>query len=472
MTSPISKNQIVTIATPALGDRTYLVHDGGEAAVIDPQRDIDRVLDVAGELGVRIVLVAETHVHNDYVTGGLALAAATGATYLVAAGEQVDFERTPAADGASWPVGRLTLAAMATPGHTPGHLAYVLADADGTPQAVFTGGSMLFDSVGRTDLVSAEATDGLTRAQYHSVRHLAGLLPEDAAVLPTHGFGSFCAASPTTSVASTIGEQRRANMALVIDEEDRFVAELLDGLVDHPGYYAHMAPLNRQGPGLPDLSLPRVADPATIAARLAEGGYVIDLRNRRAFAANHVQGTLCFELNDPLATYLGWTIPWGAELTLLGETADDVIAARRHLSRIGVDDVAGHAIGGPEAWTTGTLTSYAVASFADLAAALDRGDTPVVVDVRRVDEWSKGHIPGAHNLPLGSFRTHAGELPDGHIWVHCAAGYRAAVAAGFVDRAGRDVTLIDDAWANAVALGLTTTEDEAARERPEVRTRS
>jgi hydroxyacylglutathione hydrolase len=447
---------IVTIATPALGDRTYLVHDGGEAAVIDPQRDIDRILDVAAELGVRIAIVAETHIHNDYVTGGYALAAATGAMYLVAADEAVDFERTPAVAGEAWRVGGLTLTAVATPGHTRGHLAYVLAGADGTAAAVFTGGSMLFDSVGRTDLVSAAETDALTRDQYRSVRHLAGLLPDAAEVLPTHGFGSFCAASPTTTVASTVGQQRAANLALIVDDEDRFVREVLDGLVDHPGYYVHMAPRNRQGPGPADLSLPVVADAATIAARLAAGDFVIDLRTRRAFAAGHVRGTLCFELNDPLATYLGWTIPWGSELTLLGATTDDVLEARRHLSRIGIDHVAGHAVGAPPDWTTEPLAGFAVASFADLAAALERGDRPVVVDVRRLDEWAVGHIPGAFNLPLGSFHSHVNEVPEGHIWVHCAAGYRAAVAASFVDQCGRPVTLIDDTWAHAVELGLTT----------------
>jgi hydroxyacylglutathione hydrolase len=453
--SPTS-GQIVTVETPALGDRSYLVHDGRQAAVIDPQRDIDRIIALAGELGVSIVVVAETHVHNDYVTGGLALARATGATYLVAAGEEVDFERTPAADGGSWPVGALTLTAVATPGHTPGHLAYVLAGADGSAEAVFTGGSMLFDSVGRTDLVGDDRTDALTRSQYRSVRHLAGLLGEDVDVLPTHGFGSFCAASPTSTTASTIGQQRHANMALIIDDEDSFVRELLAGLVDHPSYYAHMAPLNRRGPGAADLSLPGVADAATIRRRLDDGGYVIDLRNRRAFAAAHVRGTLCFELNHPLATYLGWTLPWGAELTLLGETAEEVVEARRQLSRIGIDRLAGHAVGAPADWTAEPLASYPVAAFTDLAAAIAAGEAPVVVDVRRPDEWAAGHVPGSINLPLGSLRQGLGELPAGPIWVHCAAGYRAAVAAGFADRAGRDVTLVDDAWAHAVELGLST----------------
>jgi glyoxylase-like metal-dependent hydrolase (beta-lactamase superfamily II)/rhodanese-related sulfurtransferase len=446
--------RIVTIETTGLGDRTYLAHDGTHAVVVDPQRDIDRVLDVAAGLGVQIAVVAETHIHNDYVTGGLALSACTGATYLVAASEEVDFDRTPATDGESWPVGTLTLTALATPGHTPGHLSYVVADAGGVARAVFTGGSMLYGSVGRTDLIGDEHTEDLTRAQYHSVRRLAELLDDDVEVLPTHGFGSFCAASPTGGTASTVGDQRGANLALVTDDEDRFVRELLAGLVDHPGYYARMGPINRRGPGAADLSVPRLVDAATIQATLADGGYVVDLRHRRAFAAAHVTGTLCFELGDPLATYLGWTIPWGAELTLVGETAEDVVAARRQLARIGIDDLAGHAVGEPGRWTSDALRSYPVASFVDLAAVLAGAGDPVIIDVRRPDEWAQSHIPGSHNQPLGGLGEAMDDLPDGHLWVHCAAGYRAAVAASFLDRAGRNVTLIDDAWAHAVSLGL------------------
>jgi hydroxyacylglutathione hydrolase len=443
--------EIVTIETPALGDRSYLVHDGEVAAVIDPQRDIDRVVDVAGSRRVRIVAVAETHIHNDYVSGGLVLARITGADYLVAADESVAFQRTPVTDGQRFAVGRLTLEAVATPGHTPGHVAYVLRDGD-RAVAVFSGGSMLFGSVGRTDLASREQTDDLTRAQYHSVRHLAAALPDEAEVLPTHGFGSFCAASPSGVTASNVGDQRSTNPALTESDEDRFVRELLSGLTHHPSYYAHMAPINRMGAGEVDLSPSEALDPAVLRQRIAEGEAVIDLRNRRAFAAGHIQGTLSFELADPLATYVGWTL-WGRPITIVGERPEDVIEARKALSRIGIDHIAGHAVGPPARLSTLPLAAYPVADFADLADALIKDDT-VVVDVRRVDEWAAGHIEGSINVPLGELPDRLDELPDGTLWVHCAAGYRASVAAGFADRAGRRVTLVDDAWAHAVALGL------------------
>lgn len=449
--SPASGYEIRTIETPALGDRSYLAHDGQVAIVVDPQRDVDRLVELAGSLGVRIAAVAETHIHNDYVSGGLTLARLTGADYLVAAADDVAFERVAVADGERIPVGRLTLEATATPGHTPGHLAWVLHEA-GSPRAVFTGGSMLYGTVGRTDLVSPEVTEELTRAQYRSVRRLAAGLPDEVVVLPTHGFGSFCAAAPTTTTESTIGQERQTNRALLEADEPRFAREMLAGLTAHPSYYVHMAPLNRRGAGPVDLTLPRPVDAEVLRRRIADGEAVLDLRNRRAFAAGHVHGMLSFELADPLATYVGWTL-WGRPLTIVGEKAEDVVAARLALSRIGIDAVAGHAVGAPTDWTDGPLASYPVATFADLAEALDEDDT-VVVDVRRADEWAAGHVQGSLNVPLGELPSRLDDLPDGTLWVHCSAGYRASVAASFADRHGHRVTVIDDAWANAVALGL------------------
>ena len=209
-------HEVVTIETTGLGDRSYLAHDGTTAVVVDPQRDIDRVRAAAGTAGVTIAHVLETHIHNDYVTGGLALAEAAGAHYVVAASEDVGFDRTAVGDGDQFDAGNLGVRVMATPGHTPGHLSYVLSDGADGPVAVFTGGSMLFGAVGRTDLISLADTEPLTRAQYRSVRRLADELPDQVAVYPTHGFGSFCSATPTTGGASTIGAQRLANLALTL----------------------------------------------------------------------------------------------------------------------------------------------------------------------------------------------------------------------------------------------------------------
>ncbi len=242
---------VEVVQTSSLGDRSYLAHDGRVAAVVDPQRDIDRILALAGRLGVRITHVAETHLHNDYVSGGLALAKLTGAAYLVAAGDDVAFERRPVADGDGITVSaRMRLRVVATPGHTFNHLSYVLDGADG-PAGVFTGGSLLFGTTGRTDLLGARHAHTLAEHQHASARRLADLLPDGAQVWPTHGFGSFCSATQSDATESTIGRERTANPALRLRSDD-FVAQTLAGLDAYPAYYAHMGARNTAGADLID----------------------------------------------------------------------------------------------------------------------------------------------------------------------------------------------------------------------------
>ena len=375
--------QIDIIETTGLGDRSYLISDGGIGVVIDPQRDIDRVLALAEKRAVRIALVLETHLHNDYLTGGLELSGRVGADYVVPAGDTVAYDRVPAADGDDLEAGPMRLRVLHTPGHTHHHVSYVVADADGQVQAVFTGGSMLYGATGRTDLVGPEHTDELTHAQYHSVRRLVDELPAGTPVFPSHGFGSFCAATPTSGDSSTVGEQAKVNPALTRDEQT-FVDELIAGLTAIPAWYSHMGPGNAAGPAPVDLSAPRQVDPAELAGRLAAGEWVIDLRTRTAFAAGHLPGALNFELAIAnFVTYVGWLIPWGGPITLIGETEQQVAEARRELVRIGIDRLAGAAIGSPEALAAGReLASYPVSDFSGLAAALGSDPNLVVLDAR------------------------------------------------------------------------------------------
>ena len=445
--------EIVTIETPALGDRSYLVHDGAAAVVVDPQRDIGRVLAVAQAHSVRITHVLETHIHNDYVTGGLALAGETGAAYVVAASEEVGFERMAVRDHDRITAGSLTVTVMHTPGHTPGHLSYVLSEGGQGPVAVFTGGSMLYGAVGRTDLVSPQQTEQLTRAQYRSVNRLAAELPDEVAVYPTHGFGSFCSATPTSGTSSTIGTERRVNVALRGDE-GAFVKELIAGLNAYPRYYAHMGPANRRGPRAADPERPALADPAELRRRVDAGEWVVDLRERRAFARTHITGTISFELDDAFSTYLGWTIPWGTALTLIGDRPEQVTEAQLQLTRIGIDEIAGAAAGPVEALAPdGKLSSYRVTDFGGLAAEWGRPGQ-VVLDVRRPDEWREGHLPRAVHIPFWEVEQRTAEVPDGEVWVHCASGFRAAIGASILHRAGRQVVYVDDNWEMAARAGL------------------
>lgn len=447
--------KISIIETSGLGDRSYLVDQGDTAVVIDPQRDIDRVLSLARDRGVTITHVVETHIHNDYVTGGLELARTVGAEYVVPAGDDVAYDRRPVRDGDVVDAGPIQLQVMHTPGHTHHHVSYVLRDKTGNVHGVFTGGSMLHGTTGRTDLLGAEHTDALTHAQFHSVRRLADELPADTKVFPTHGFGSFCSATPASGDDSTIADELVTNPALTQDEQT-YVNDLLAGLTDYPAYYAHIGVINKAGPAPVDLSLPDPVDPDELRERTEAGEWVVDLRNRTAFAAGHLAGTRGFELSDSFVAYLGWLYDWGEPLTLIGESTDQIAEARRELVRIGIDELEGAAVGEVGSLSAGAeLRSYRVASFADLAEVVESADL-TILDVRQQPEFESGHIPGAVNIPLHKLIERMSDVPEGEVWVHCASGYRSSIAASLIDRPGRTVVLVDDEYENAEKLQLTT----------------
>jgi glyoxylase-like metal-dependent hydrolase (beta-lactamase superfamily II)/rhodanese-related sulfurtransferase len=442
--------RVSIIETSGLGDRSYVVSGDGVAVVIDPQRDIDRVLAAVGN--ARITHVLETHIHNDYVTGGLELSRTVDAEYVVPDGEDLGYPARRVVDGDTIESGSIVLRVIHTPGHTQHHVSYELRDQSGDAVGVFTGGSLLFGSTGRTDLVDEAETEALTRAQYNSVRRLAEELPDGAAVYPTHGFGSFCSASSVDEDASTIGLQRQSNPALTKDEQ-AFVDELLTELSAYPAYYAHMGVINSEGPAAVDLSLPKPIDADELRRRLESSEWVVDLRHRVAFAAGHLNGSLGFELSGSFVTYLGWLHPWGTGLTLIGEDESQIVDARRELARIGVDDIAGsadiEAVG-----NAADMRTYRVADFVALAKAVGSGEM-TVLDVRQADEFADSHVRGAVNIPLHELIDRVNGLPGGEVWVHCASGYRASIAASILDRHGRDVVLIDDEFGRAADLNLT-----------------
>ena len=448
---------VIVIETPQLGDRSYLVHDGAVALVIDPQRDTDRVENAARAAGVTITHVAETHLHNDYVTGGFELARVHGAKYLVNAADPVTFEREPVTDGQVIAVGGLKVTVVATPGHTHTHVSYIVSD--GSDEAVFSGGSLLFGSVGRTDLVAPTDTVGLTHDQYASVRRLVHEAEHDAALFPTHGFGSFCSSGPATGAgASTIGEQLTANHALTDADEEHFVRDLIANLTAYPSYYAHMAPANTQGPGPANLQVPESLDPVELTRRLAEGEWVVDLRHRVAFSSNHLQGAVSFEYGNGsnFTTYLGWVLPWNEQLTLVGDRAD-VEDAIRDLSRIGIDSPDAAIGTEPQALAPDApVASYPRVGWDGMLQG--RAEQDVLLDTRRVDEFASSHLLGAVNVPLHELLSRMDEVPAGKIWVHCGSGYRAGVAASLLQRAGREVVHVDANFDEAVAAGLTLAE--------------
>ena len=365
--------EILQVDTPSLGDRSYLATDGTVALVVDPQRDIDRVLALADERGVRITHVFETHLHNDYLTGGLALARETGAAYHVSAADQVAFDRVPVSDG---DVVEVTPSrpdpGAGHPGahvHPPGLRAG--RRRPGTRSRCSPAGRCCSGRPGAPTCSAPAHAAELARAQHASAARLAAELPDRVAVLPTHGFGSFCAATQAASVR------------LVHDrpgEGPQPGADPRARTVSWRSCWPAWTPTRRTTRGW-GRATPRArprrtcrcpARPArpSCAAGWQAGEWLVDLRSRRVFAAGHLAGSLGFELGDTLAPQLGWLLPAGTPVTLLGETAGQVAAAQRELARIGIDRPAAIATGKPEDWAAGEpLASFPVADFAALAEA-------------------------------------------------------------------------------------------------------
>ena len=373
-----SKISAITLEATGLGDRSYLIHDGEVGIVIDPQREPARYLAAAEEVGVRITHVLETHIHNDYLSGGLGLSRELGATYVLPEGETLEFsdECTTLGDGAELQSGSLSIAALATPGHTPHHLSYLLRSDAGGPGFVCSGGSVLPGGVGRTDLLGADRTRELAAAQWHSARRLLTELEDATTVLPTHGFGSFCSAVTTVvssaeAVTVAIEHSRNPAMRVALDE---FV-ELLDSDPPPiPAYYRYMGPLNRAGVGAPKLDAVTRLERRELDRLLETGCVVTDLRPRRSFAAAHRRGALNIELGANLTTYFGWIVPFEASYTLLASSLEEIDETRRMLARIGREYVFGYVLA--EDLGRENSDHYQVATFAELAIASDLGDAP------------------------------------------------------------------------------------------------
>ncbi len=450
---------IELFVAPGLGDASYLLASNREAVLVDPQRDAWRFLEVAARRGWRVRHVLETHVHNDYLSGALETRAATGAEIVAPARGGYEFEHLGADEGDAIEIGGLWLTAMATPGHTPEHLAWLVTDAGASPGdvatsgavAVFTGGSLLVGTAGRTDLLGPALTEALTNDQQRSLRRLAEL-PDAVQVLPTHGAGSFCSAGPTSaSRVSTIGAERFANpvFALADAPPAAFRAEALGELGRVPDYYAHMARLNRRGPRiLGRLILPPALDPATFEAAVASGATVVDGRDREAFAAGHVQGAINVELDHTFAGYVGWLVPFGAPVLLILPEAPGALAdATTELLRIGYERVPGWLEGGVAAWADSgrALQGYGTTTMRALHRSRAAGDdTGVLLDVRQPIEWeSDGVVPGAERIFVADLPARLAELPAGSpVTVFCKSGSRATIAASLLDRAGVDVRLV------------------------------
>jgi glyoxylase-like metal-dependent hydrolase (beta-lactamase superfamily II) len=421
-----------------LGNSSYLLDLGdGRALVVDPARDATPYLAAAEGAGLTIAFSVETHLHADFLTGSRELAA-RGATVLAPRAGGIEWPHRGFDHGDDLDLGGLRLQAVATPGHTPEHLSWLLRDG-AAPVALFSGGALLVDAVARTDLIGPDQTESLARALWLSLQERILTLPEDLPVYPTHGAGSFCSAPTSGERTTTIGRERAANPLLAVPDEDAFVARLLAGYGSYPPYFLRLRERNRRGPevvGSPFPPLPAL-DVDDVHRRLADGAVLIDARTVDAWAASHVPGAIAIPLRPQFGSWLGWLVPDECPLIFLLEAGQDAADLVRQALTIGYDSLAGTVAGGIDAWRAAGLP-IASTELVD-AARLDRR----VLDVRQDNEHAAGHIPGALHVELGDVSDHDRELPDGDLAVMCGHGERAATAASLLEQAGRhDVAVV------------------------------
>jgi hydroxyacylglutathione hydrolase len=426
-----ARDQLISLVDEGLGNSAYLADLGdGRALAVDASRDLRALRAAAVRRGLRVAFAADTHLHADFLSGAAQLAADEGATVLASAQGRRGFPHTALADADEVDLGGLTLRALATPGHTDEHLSYLLLD--GTRElGVFTGGSLIVGSAARTDLLGADRARELARAQYRSLRRLAAL-PDETAVWPTHGAGSFCSAPTGAARVTTIGAEKASNVLLGVPDEGAFADRLLASLGSYPAYFARLADANRRGPAPvpndPDLA---PLTPAALRSLTGAGGWVIDVRPAGEFAAGHIPGAVSIALRDQFATWLGWLVPDGVPATfVLGEGQDPAEVVWQAL-KIGYERLAGRLDGGMAAW----LADGGPVERTEVVTAGRMGGRPVL-DVRQDAEFTSGHVPGAAHTELGRLPGRAADVPDGAV-VMCGHGERAMTAASLLRREGR-----------------------------------
>jgi len=430
-----------------LAHASYLVGDerSGDAAVVDPQRDIDQYLTFADKHGLRIRHVVLTHLHADFVAGHLELRDRAGAAIYLGAAAKAEYAFTPLADGDRIELGRVRLQAIETPGHTPESISLAVYDLDRSatsPHAVLTGDTLFVGDVGRPDLRAAlgwKASD-LGGMLYDSLRDKLLALPDDSLVYPAHGAGSLCGKALSRETVSTIGEQRLSNYALQPMTKAAFIDLVTADQPDAPPYFTYDAVLNSKERPTLDEALARELNPMTIELVLAlqrTGGQILDTRDPAEFAAAHLRGSLNIGLGGQYATWAGTMLSRDRPIVIIADPGRELEAATR-LGRIGFDHIVGYlndGLRGLESRPDLTATTERVA--APLAAERLATGKPVVVDVRAASEREQKHVAGSVSIPLNHLAERAVELPaDRPVIVYCAGGYRSSIAASLLQQRG------------------------------------
>jgi hydroxyacylglutathione hydrolase len=459
-----------------LAHASYMIGSEGEAAVVDPQRDVDLYLEAAAEQNLKIRHIFETHLHADFVSGHKELAARTGAKIYIGAQADAEFPHVPLRDGFELQMGAVRIRALETPGHTPESVCLVLTDLEkaSQPCAVLTGDTLFIGDVGRPDLAKTHTPQQLAGLLYDSLHKKLLALPDAVMVYPAHGAGSLCGRAMRAERSSTIGTERLTNYALQIPSREEFIAQLTTNLPTRPEYFLEDAEINRSGaatltelPPLPPLS------PLEVHELLAKDSgtqiNVLDVRPGDQFALGHVPGSISIALSGQFASWAGGILGIHSQPILIGETDAQVEEARLRLARVGIEDLRGYMDGGVAAWSAAgfALATTQRISPQELDSRLRRSSLRAadVIDVRREGEWQAGHIAGVQCRALDTFPQ---GLPDidkeRAVAVHCKSGYRSIIACSLLERAGfrHVIDLVGgfDAWHDA---GLPEVAEQLAK---------
>ncbi len=448
-----------------LAHASYMIGSGGEAAVVDPRRDVDEYLDEAKAQGLAIRWVIETHLHADFVSGHRELAERTGATIVFGAKAGAAFSHRAVHDGDEIRLGAgVVLRFLETPGHTPESLSVLVVDAEAglEPRMVLTGDTLFIGDVGRPDLAGGRGftPEVMAGMLYDSLHHKLLALPDGVGVYPAHGAGSLCGRNMSKETSSTIGEQRRTNYALGPMTRDAFVRMMTTDLPEQPGYFAMDVEINRGGAApLAGRPAPPALSPADVRRRVEEGALVLDVRPAAAFGAGHVPGAVNVGLGGQFASWAGTLLDPRRPLVLVTEEAAQVAEAATRLARVGLENVVGSLDGGVAAWDRAGLPLVRLPQIAvdELRAQIDeRRPGLQVVDVRRDAEYAGGHVPGASHLPLDRIETTlAGLDATRPTAVICAGGYRSSAACSLLERHGfRDLQNVVGGTSAWVAAGF------------------
>ncbi|MHB1928837.1 MAG: rhodanese-like domain-containing protein [Acidimicrobiales bacterium] len=455
--------EVRSLRSSELGNAAHVLieRDAGVAVVVDALRDVGQYLAVAARASAEVAWALETHVHNDFVSGARELVAATGARLGASsdAGLRYPYERL--GDGDELEVGAWRLQVLATPGHTPEHVAYLLLGPSGEPEALFSGGALMVGTAARTDLFGPALSWRFAHDLERSLREKILELPDHVVVYPTHGGGSYCAAGAGATLTTTIGAERAANPLVAARSSRQFVTRALVA-GPFPAYYARMRSLNQAGAPLLGLEPPLPAGLGldTLDTWLAQDALVVDVRSSTLFRAGHIPDSIAAGADGNLSGWVGWLVGLERPLVLVADPdpagRGQVVEAARQLARIGYDRVVGFLAGGIDAWRTAgrPLTAYETVSAAGLAERLDADELLPVVDVREPAEWHAGHVPGSVNLPAHDIGRLATELPRGvPLAVHCGHDYRATLGASLLERAGYGpLVVVGDGWDGWAAL--------------------